>query len=135
METKAFYSHINRALFSGYALGCVVGFAVGVFVCSIAFAQTAILTPGGAATCGAVGSMTFCNGPGTGNTPVTIMPLGNETYAVTPWPTPSYPTLEEPNERRESSTPLFLSPSEAKPERRFEAESTRIPCYSLYRDC
>ena len=125
--------YIKRHLASEYAWGFLMGIIVTVLMCGVAFAQTAILTPQGGYLC-LPGSMTTICGSTTPNDNLTILQLGPQTYAVTPM-APAMPQYDEPKQPRPSSTPFFLGPSEAKPERLFEAETPKIPCYSLYRDC
>ena len=109
-------------------------FTIGLSVfASTVLAQTAILTPQGGYLCGQVGSAQFCSSSELGSG-FTILPLGPQTYTVTPM-APTMPQYDEPKERRESSTPMFLGASEAKSERLFDVESPKVPCYSLFREC
>jgi len=104
------------------------------FVARPLFAQTAILTPSGNYICNPMGFVTSCAGPEGG---LSILQLGPQTYAVTPMTpiVPQYPTLDEPRQHRESSTPMFLSPSESKPERQVDSDPFKTPCLSLFNDC
>lgn len=108
-------------------------------VASAALAQTAILSPSQNYLCGQVGTATFCGGS-TPQDGFTIMPLGKDVYTVTPMaPTmPSYPSLsDEPKQPRESSTPLFLDPSQGSSVRSFESEQSKndMPCLKLFSPC
>ena len=101
-----------------------------LMVASSAHAQTAILTPQGNLICLPGSIVTTCAGIDGG---VSILPLGPQTFAITPMA--PIQTYQEPKERMELSTPLFFGASEGKPERPYETELPKIPCYSLYRDC
>ena len=105
-----------------------------LMVGSVAFAQTSILAPQGNFICLPGSMVTTCAGSDGG---LTIMPLGPQTYAVTPMtPTmPTYPSLDEPKQPRQSSLPLFFGASEGKPDSLFEQDSPKTPCYSLFKDC
>ena len=102
-------------------------------VATVALAQTSVLTPNGGYLCLPGSIATIC-GSTTPNDNLTILNLGNGTLAVTPM-APARPQYETPEQPRPSSTPFLLMPSEAKPERLFETDSPKVPCYSLYRDC
>ena len=138
--SEGMYTHteVRQVRLVAFVIGLFIGTLLGgIFLAPYRVnAQTSIITPSGVYLC-LPGSMATICGSTSPSDNLTILPLGNQTYAVTPMaPTmPVYPSLDEPKQPRESSTPFLLMPSEAKPEGRFDTERPKVPCYSLYRDC